>query len=118
MENESYHGYVTEKILNAFLRGCIPIYFGTEQIFDIFNRKAFIYYNISETNPALERIRYLENNRTAYDQVLGDEPILANLGDEPILANGSLTIDQFFSFADDVGNGTLKRRIRDMLEMP
>ena len=108
MENESYHGYVTEKILNAFLGGCIPIYFGTEQIFDIFNRKAFIYYNISEPNPALERIRYLENNRTAYDQVLGDEPILAN---------GSLTIDQFFSFADDVGNGTLKRRIRDMLGM-
>jgi hypothetical protein len=108
MENESYHGYVTEKILNAFLGGCIPIYFGTEQIFDIFNRKAFIYYNISEPNPALERIRYLENNRTAYDQVLGDEPILAN---------GSLTIDQFFSFADDVGNGTMKRRIRDMLGM-
>jgi hypothetical protein len=118
VENESYPGCVTEKVLNAFLGGYIPIYVGTEQIFDIFNRKAFIYYNISETNPALERIRYLENNRTAYDQVLGDEPILANLGDEPILANDSLTIDQFFSFADDVGNGTLKRRIRDMLEMP
>ena len=57
MENESYHGYVTEKIINAFLGGCILIYFGTEQIFDIYNRKAFIYYNISEPNPALERIR-------------------------------------------------------------
>ena len=106
MENESYPGYVTEKILDAFLGGCIPIYYGTEQIFDIFNRKAFIYYNISDPAAALERIYFLENNRTAYDQVLEEEPILTN---------GSL--DRFFSFADDIGNGTLKRRIRNMLGM-
>ena len=77
------------------------------QIFDIFNRKAFIYYNIRELSPALERIRYFENDRTVYDKVLEEEPSLAD---------GSL--DRFFSFADGVGNGTLKRRIQDMLGMP
>ena len=76
------------------------------QIFDIFNRKAFIYYNIREPSTALERIRYLENDRTVYDKVLEEEPSLAD---------GSL--DRFFSFADDIGNGTLKRRIRNMLGM-
>jgi hypothetical protein len=39
MENSISPGYITEKILNAFLGGCVPIYYGPEDVFDIFNHK-------------------------------------------------------------------------------
>jgi len=112
MENENLYGYITEKIINAFLGGCLPIYYGTEEIFYVFNAKAFIFYNISHPEPALERIWYLENHpkgREEYQRILREEPILAN---------GNQTIIDYFSFSDDVGGGYLKRRIRDMLGLP
>jgi len=106
MENTNTPGYVSEKILNAFLGGCIPIYYGTTEIFRMFNRNAFVYYDISDPGPALAQIQHLETNRSAYDEILYNEPILAD---------GTNSIEEFFSFTDDIGNGTLKRRIRSML---
>lgn len=106
MENKNVPGYVTEKILNAFLGGCIPIYYGTTDVFDIFNARAFVYYNITNPGPALAQIEYLQSNKTAYDEVMSVEPILAN---------GEVTIDEYFSFSDEIGNGTLKRRIREKM---
>jgi hypothetical protein len=108
MENKRAKGYITEKIMNAFLAGCIPIYYGTEEIFDIFNKKAFIWYDIhspERARAALNRIAYLEENRTAYDEVLK----------EPILADGEETIRKYFSFNDGLGNGDIKWFIRDLL---
>lgn len=42
-ENSLHDGWVTEKIVNSFLAGCIPIYFGHKSVFNYFNKKAFIY---------------------------------------------------------------------------
>ena len=42
IENKKVKGYVTEKIMNAFHAGCIPIYWGSENINDLFNPEAFI----------------------------------------------------------------------------
>lgn len=78
MENTAQTAYVTEKILLAFLGGCITIYYGTSDILDMFNPQAFIFYNISHAQPALDRIAHLEGNRTGYQQVLRNDPILAN----------------------------------------
>jgi hypothetical protein len=106
MENKKSDGYITEKIVNAYLSGgTVPIWYGTREIFDVFNERAFIYYDIEDPQPALDRITYLEKNQTAYDEVLK----------EPILANGDQTIEDYFSFRDDVGGGKLKKRIRNML---
>jgi hypothetical protein len=106
MENKKHDGYITEKIVNAYLSGgTVPIWYGTREIFDVFNERAFIYYDIEDPQPALDRIAYLEKNQTAYDEVRS----------EPILANGDQTIEDYFSFRDDVGGGKLKKRIRNML---
>jgi hypothetical protein len=105
MENKNANGYITEKILNAFLAGCIPIYYGTPEVFDIFNKRAFIWYDVDQPKAALDRIAYLEENRTAYDEVIK----------EPILANGAETIRKYFSWNDELGNGDIKWFIRDML---
>ena len=41
-ENSASRGYTTEKIANAMLNGCIPIYWGDPRIADDFNPKSFI----------------------------------------------------------------------------
>jgi hypothetical protein len=105
MENEKSDGYITEKMANAFLSGTVPIWYGTREVFDVFNERAFIYYDIEDSQPSLDRIIYLEKNQTAYDEIQN----------EPILANGKQTIEDYFSFRDDVGGGKLKKRIRNML---
>lgn len=104
-ENTKADGYITEKILVAFLGGTVPIYFGTKEVLDIFNEHAFIYYDIANPQPALQRISHLEKNQTAYMAVFS----------QPILKNGLQTLEKYFSLTDDVGGGKLKQRIRDMV---
>ena len=41
-ENSSTNGYVTEKIIDAFAAGTIPIYWGSPRIAEEFNEKAFV----------------------------------------------------------------------------
>ena len=88
MENKKHPGFISEKILNSFLSGSIPIWYGSTEIFSIFNRKSFIYYDIDDPKAAVNKIAYLEYNRTAYDKMLN----------EPILVEGGTTINQWFSF--------------------
>lgn len=104
MEHEREHAtYITEKIIMAFSAGCIPIYYGPEGIFDIFNSKAFVFYNISNPQPALDQVKAMEDNKDLYEQMLK----------EPIVAHGELTIQEYFSFNDTIGNGLLKNRLRE-----
>ena len=77
--------YVTEKIGNAFAAGTIPIYYGTEHIFDIFSRQAFIFMNPFHPSEALAQIKHLEQNKTAYHEMMV----------RPIFANGQRTLEQY-----------------------
>lgn len=45
MENSNEDGYITEKIMNVYIGGAIPIYWGTSKIKGIFNPDSFIYVN-------------------------------------------------------------------------
>lgn len=103
MENKKSTGYVTEKIVTAFFSGAIPIYWGTEEVYKLFNRDAFIYYDIDNPKHALDKIFHLEVNATAY----------AKMKAQPMLAKGALK--NYFSLSDDIGGGRLKWRIRDMV---
>jgi len=105
MENSYTKGYITEKIANAFISGSIPIYFGTTDIFHIFNRNAFIYYDINDPAMALKRISSLEENPELYNEMRA----------QPILANGKQTISDFFSLRVDIGDGELRNTIRSLV---
>jgi hypothetical protein len=105
MENANSRQYISEKIIMAFLGGCIPIYYGTPEVLEVFNAKAFIYYNIDDPVPALKEIRHLNRHPGAYQRKQ----------EQPILRNGSRTVEDFFSLADSIGRGQLKGRIRSML---
>merc|ERR1712166_79641 len=56
MENTATANYITEKPLNGFLGGTIPVYFGTTDVFKVFNKRAFIYYDIANPQLAIDRI--------------------------------------------------------------
>lgn len=59
MENSIGDGYVTEKIVNAFYSGAIPIYWGSSNINELFNKNSFI--NISDFNTIDDCIEYVCN---------------------------------------------------------
>ena len=69
-ENRKINWYITEKLVNAFLGGTIPLYWGAKEVLDVFNPEAFIYFDYNNPTPALKRLEYLERNRTAYDLAL------------------------------------------------
>ena len=105
MEHSKELPYMTEKILMAFLAGCVPIYYGSDLVLDVFHPDAFIYYDIENPKPALDKIASIERNSTLYNQML----------DKPILRDGENTIAKYFSFRDDIGGGQFKERIRETL---
>lgn len=104
--NDSY-GYVSEKILHAFLAGSVPIYFGSRLVFDIFNAEAFIFFDLDAPQQALSQIQFHEQNPVHYDEMLN----------APILAHGEDTIEKYFSWDETVGNGLLKSRVREMMRL-
>lgn len=69
-ENASYPGYCTEKIVQAFAAGAVPIYWGDPQVNKYFNEKAFInclaYDSMEEV---IERVIELDQNDELYHQV-------------------------------------------------
>ena len=111
-ENKDWPGYVTEKIVSAFLAGSIPIYWGNQAALEIFNPRAFIYVGDSTSTPwdaadlplrfapALEKIAYLARNATAYRSIHA----------EPAVTSASLA--RFFSWHSTV-EGTLPLRVQE-----
>ena len=47
-ENASHPGYVTEKIVDAFQAGCVPIYWGSSRVTEEFNPTTFIDFHSEE----------------------------------------------------------------------
>ncbi|CAJ1941856.1 unnamed protein product [Cylindrotheca closterium] len=103
MEHVYEQPYVTEKILMAFLGGCIPIYYGSTMVFDIFHPDSFIYYNVTNPTDALERVDHLEHHPEAYHKTMS----------HPILKDGNATVERYFNFEGE----TLKTKMRHLLKL-
>lgn len=74
-ENQSFNGYNTEKLLEAFASGGIPIYWGDPEINKIYNQKAFINCSNYQTLDELkEKIIEIDNNDEEYLKYL-KEPV-------------------------------------------
>ena len=76
-EHISYPGYATEKILEAYISNCIPIYYGSETIEDDFNSETFINSNnFKDDNEMIEYIKKVDNNDDLYNSFL-NKPIFS-----------------------------------------
>ncbi len=75
-ENTSYPGYTTEKLTNAMLANCIPIYWGDPLVHKVFNTKSFInIQDYSNYKEAIEHIIEIDNNEAMYREYL-EQPYL------------------------------------------
>ena len=77
-ENNSYQGYITEKIGEAFASRTIPIYWGDPTICKDFNDEAFVnVHNYASFADVIERIKELDNDDEKYLSVV-NAPIIKN----------------------------------------
>lgn len=58
IENNKYNTYFTEKILDCFATGTIPIYYGTDKISEFFNINGIINFNDLDINTLNEELYY------------------------------------------------------------
>ena len=72
-ENNNTKDYVTEKIFDAFIAGCIPLYYGAlnEPEPGLINREAVIFWNKEGNNAEnREKIRELKQNESFYQEFI------------------------------------------------
>jgi hypothetical protein len=77
MENSEGEGYISEKIIDSFLAGTIPIYYGGYNIDQYLNNKAFIL--IRGEKDMREKINYIikiDNDEELYKKLLKEKVII------------------------------------------
>lgn len=83
-ENTSYPGYCTEKLMDAFLSGAIPIYWGDTIIEEDWNINAFV--NVMKDTSWLNTIRTLDENKMMFEKMYS-EPVFTLEQKEKLLNN-------------------------------
>ena len=79
MENSEGDGYISEKIVESFLAGTIPIYYGDYMIDEYINPNSFIL--IKSEKDILKKIEYIkkiDQNNTLYKNLLNEKILLDN----------------------------------------
>ena len=77
MENTEGNGYISEKIVDSFLAGTIPIYYGDYMIDEYINPKSYIL--IKGENDILAKINYIkkiDNDDNLYKSLLKEKVLL------------------------------------------
>lgn len=75
-ENCSHDGYATEKIMEAFAAGVVPIYYGDPRIAEDFNPKSFVNaHDFPSFEAMIERIKEIDADDELYLRML-NEPII------------------------------------------
>ena len=91
MENTNQPYYITEKILNAYLGGAVPIYWGCAQVVQVFNTAAFLWIPPDAGPEAVaavfERAIDIDSNPVAY-ATMRTQPLLSD--DEPVYRMDSI----------------------------
>ena len=75
-ENSSYPGYCTEKLMQAFAAGNVPIYWGDPTAVEQFNEKAFINCCGLTIEEAVAKVKEVDENDELYLQMLAEKPLL------------------------------------------
>ena len=77
MENTEGDGYVTEKIIDSFISGTIPIYYGSYLVEEYINPKAYIYVKgLEDIKEKIEYIKKIDNDDELYKSILREKIII------------------------------------------
>lgn len=120
MENSLVTGYISEKLMQALLSGCLPIYYGDKAVYNIFRDESFVYYDIDNPELALAEIRHLEENPAEYERRTSRElPLLKQTFNTNTNKMDTFeTVDRYFSLIPGRGTGRISREIHEMMGLP
>ena len=77
MENSEGDGYVSEKIIDSFISGTIPIYYGDYMIDEYINPKSYILIKgIKDMKDKIDYIKKIDNDNEMYRKILKEKVIL------------------------------------------
>lgn len=72
-ENGAYPGYATEKLLEAYLAGTVPIYWGSPTIGLDFNESAFLnWYDFNNDKEFIDYIRFVDTHKDVYEKIFSE----------------------------------------------
>lgn len=77
-ENSFYPGYCTEKLMQAFSAGNVPVYWGDETAVEQFNEKAFINCCGLTIKEAVAKVKEVDENDELYLKMLSEPALLDN----------------------------------------
>lgn len=92
-ENDVYPGYVTEKPLEAYLAGTVPIYFGHDPALYLNDESMLNLFSFPNVSSWIEQVRRVNSNKSLYSKYY-EAPILKR---EPVLTPVLKTIKKAFS---------------------
>ena len=79
MENSEGDGYISEKIIDSFLSGTIPIYYGSNLIDEFINPKSFILIkNKEDISKKIENIKKIDNDDEIYRNIIKQNVLIDN----------------------------------------
>lgn len=78
-ENFSEYGYLTEKLLDGMMGGCIPIYWGSESCKEEFNPKSFLnWHDYNDDDKLIKKIIELDNDDEKYLEMYSQPYLIGN----------------------------------------
>ena len=83
-ENTSYPWYTTEKLMDAFLAGSLPIYWGDPKVDVDWNGKAFI--NVQQRASWFDFIKTADSNQTFWEEFY-EQPVFTDSQEKRHLEN-------------------------------
>lgn len=96
-ENSLYSGYITEKLLEAKVAGCIPIYYGDRSVGNDFNVRSFInYLDYDSPEHLLNHIKEIEKSPEIFKDFV-----------EQPLFNDTVTLNELYVFLRKILNEKL-----------
>lgn len=77
VENTSYRGYTTEKLVEAFAAGGIPIYWGDPDVTKEFNPKAFVnLMDYSSIDEGIEVVKKIDQDDELYNEMVSQRALI------------------------------------------
>ena len=70
IENRMEDGYITEKIINPLISNCIPVYWGSDKIFDFINKDRFIYALDYDDTNLMNKIKEIDENENMFNEII------------------------------------------------
>lgn len=106
-ENSSQPGYITEKLIQGFAAGTIPIYWGAGNVTDYFNEEAMVIVKgLSDVPNAINKVKMIDTDDLLFQKML-TSPAVQNITD---IKNYYKLIEKFLINIIEQKENTARRR--------